>query len=64
MEFSGTRDKNNLLLPHRCSWASWELARRADLVLERELLFDIFEHRWGYICKTLGGRDENNKKEI
>lgn len=52
---NGTRDKNNSLLPHRCSWASWELPRWADLWLERELLFDVFKHRWGYICETLGG---------
>lgn len=51
---NGTKDKNNSLLPHRCSWAPWELPRRADLWLKRELLFDVFKHRWGYICETLG----------
>lgn len=48
-----TREKNNLLLPHRCFRASWELPWWADLWLEREFLFDIFQHRWGHICETL-----------
>jgi len=41
-------------LPHRCSGASWELPWRAHLWLERELLFDMFQHRWSYVCETLG----------
>lgn len=60
---NGTRDKNNSLLPHRCSWASWELPRWADLWLERELLLDVFKHRWGYICETLGGGGVEGQKK-
>lgn len=57
------RKKNNLLLPHRCSWAPRELPRWADLWLEGELLFDVFQHRWSYICETLRAEEgDNNRK--